>query len=114
MSKFREAIVAIILSSLLGTLLVILSLWYHNPSGCEQVCSSEPCPPNTCMGGDSLTAGFPFPIVHDQTFSSPTSSWGRIDLDDYSSLNFRAFLLDVLFYGVIIIMLMVIGKIVFR
>ena len=115
MSKFREAIAAIMLSSLLGILFVLLSLWYQNPPGCEQLCSSEPCPPNACMGGGFLTAGFPFPIVHDgEVGSSPTGGWGTIGPEDFSSINFGAFLLDFLFYGVIIILLVVITKSIFR
>ncbi|MGF1933423.1 MAG: hypothetical protein RM347_003350 [Nostoc sp. ChiQUE02] len=115
MRKLGKAITVIILSRLLGIPLTILSLWYQNPPGCEQLCSSEPCPPNACMGGDSLTAGFPFPIVHDgEVGSSPTGGWGTIGVEDFSSINFGAFLLDALFYGVIIIMLFAITKSIFK
>ncbi|AVH68079.1 hypothetical protein NPM_6711 [Nostoc sp. 'Peltigera membranacea cyanobiont' N6] len=111
MSKFGEAIAAIILSSLLGIPFVILSLWYHNPPtpGCS--CFREPCPANQCIG-DSLTAGFPFPIVHDDDAGSPVDGWGTIGVED--TINLRAFLLDALFYGLIIIMLVVVAKSVFR
>ncbi|OYD96908.1 hypothetical protein CDG76_09170 [Nostoc sp. 'Peltigera membranacea cyanobiont' 210A] len=67
------------------------------------------------MGGDSLTAGFPFPVVHDgEVGSSPTGGWGTIGVEDFSSINFGAFLLDALFYGVIIIMVFAIAKSIFK
>ncbi|MFW9259024.1 hypothetical protein [Nostoc sp. CALU 546] len=110
MSKFSKAIAAIILSSLLGIPFVLLSLWYQNPPGCERFCFSEPCPLNACMGGNSLTAGFPFPIVHDDNAGSPVHGWGRIGVEDFQNINLGAFLLDALFYGVIIIMLVVVAK----
>ncbi|MFS0513226.1 hypothetical protein ACEYW6_00580 [Nostoc sp. UIC 10607] len=110
MSKFREAIAAIILSSFLGIPFVILSLWYQNPPGCERLCFGEPCLPNACMGGNSLRAGFPFPIVHDDNAGSPVHGWERIGAEDFQNINLDVFLLDALFYGVRIIMLFTITK----
>ncbi|MEH1869497.1 MAG: hypothetical protein V7K69_31490 [Nostoc sp.] len=114
MRKLGKAITVIILSTLLGIPLTILSLWYQNPPGCEQLCLSEPCLPNACMGGDSLTAGFPFPIVHDDNAGSPVHGWGRIGVEDIQNLNFGAFFLNALFYGVIIIMLFAVTKSIFK
>jgi hypothetical protein len=110
MSKFIEAIAAIILSSLLGIPFVILSLWYQNPPGCKRFCFSEPCPQNACMGGNSLKAGFPLPILYDDNAGSPVDGWGRIGVEDFQNINLVAFLLDALFYGVIIFMLFAITK----
>ncbi|MBC6430796.1 hypothetical protein FM036_08130 [Nostoc sp. HG1] len=115
MRTFGKVITLIILSTLLGTPLAILSLWHQNPPGCNRVCSSEPCPPNACMGGKSLTAGFPFPIVHDNRVdSSPTAGWARIGVEDFQNINIGAFLLDAFLYGVIIVILFAITKSIFK
>lgn len=91
MSKFRKAIAAIILSSLSGIPFAILSLWYQNAPGCERFCFSEPCLLNTCIGGNSITAGFPFPIVYDDNVGSPIDGWGRIGVEDFQNINIGAF-----------------------
>jgi hypothetical protein len=115
MRIFIKVIRLIILSTLLGTPLAILSLWYQNPPGCNRLCSSEPCPPNACFGGKSLTAGFPFPIVNDsEVGSSPTGGWGTIGIEDFQNINIGAFLLDAFVYGVIIVILFAITKSVFK
>ncbi|MEH1894227.1 MAG: hypothetical protein V7K94_02720 [Nostoc sp.] len=108
MRKFRKVITIIILSTLLGIPLALLSLWYQIPPRCKQFCFRE------AGGGESLTAGFPFPILHDEVGSSPTSGWGRIGIEDFFTLNLEAFLLDAFLYGVIIVMLFAITKRVFK
>ena len=114
MRTFGKVIPVIILSIFLGIPLAILSLWYQNPPGCERFCFSEPCPRNACMGGNSLTAGFPFPILYDDNGGSPVHGWGRIGGEDFQNINLGAFLLDALFYGVIIVMLFAITKSIFK
>jgi hypothetical protein len=114
MRTFRKLISVIILSIFLGTPLAILSLWYQNPSGCNRFCSREPCPLNACIGGESLTAGFPFPILHDDNAGSPIHGWGKIGSEDLQNINFGAFFLDAFIYGVIIVMLFAITKSIFK
>ncbi|MBD2509561.1 hypothetical protein [Nostoc sp. C057] len=114
MRKLGKAITVIILSTLLGIPLTILSLWYQNPPGCNRFCSREPCPSSACIGGDSLTAGFPFAILHDDNAGSPVHGWGRIGVEDIQNLNLGAFLLNAFFYGVIIVMLFAITKSIFK
>ncbi|MHC5713133.1 MAG: hypothetical protein ACYTX0_13475 [Nostoc sp.] len=66
------------------------------------------------MGGESLTAGFPFPIIHDDNAGSPVDGWGRIGEEDFISLNLGAFLLNAFFYGLIILILFAITKSIFE
>ncbi|MEH2195557.1 MAG: hypothetical protein V7K98_23355 [Nostoc sp.] len=66
------------------------------------------------MGGNSLTAGFPFPILHDDNAGSPVDGWGTIGGEDFISLDIGAFFLNAFFYGLIILILFVIAKSIFE
>jgi hypothetical protein len=78
--------------------LTVASLLVLRPADCSKFCD-EPfqarCPPGTCRFGEQQ-AGFPLSMVRDQTASSPTGGWGRIDSSD--TLLAQPFLLNLIFY----------------
>lgn len=79
--------------------LTLASLMYLRPAECRTICD-EPlqasCPEGSCRFGEQK-AGFPLSMVQDQTGSSPTGGWGRVDPSD--SLLPRPFLLNMAFYA---------------
>lgn len=102
--KIKTVFFTILLLFLIGSGLSCVSLYYQQPPGCEKLCypgpPSKPCLPGECIAEVNLVAGFPLPFIHDGGLNeSPTSSWGKIDADDYLRLDVGAFLLNTLFYG---------------
>lgn len=80
--------------------LTILSLKYVRPTDCQHLCSTDPCPTGYCRTGEQR-AGFPFPILLDNNDGgSPIAGWGKLGPEDYP-LPYT-FVLDVLFYGMIL------------
>ncbi len=101
--------ISVILIMLLGTGLTITSLQYKQPANCQSLCMKSPCQVGECQFGEQR-AGFPLPFIWDTEQGSPTSSWGKADLDgDLTSLNYKAFVLNILFYS---LFLWLVGKIV--
>jgi hypothetical protein len=97
---------------LLGVCLTFASLRYVKPAKCHQLCLNEPCALGACKPGEQI-AGFPFPFVRDQEShvgSSPTSAWGRVGLEDYTSADIKAFSFNILFYSAIVGSLTRLGK----
>lgn len=79
--------------------LTILSFQYVRPEVCESVCIEEPCALGTCLP-EEQRAGFPFAVFQDEVGGSPISGWGILGPEDPP--NPLAFVLDVLFYSVIL------------
>ena len=88
---------------LIAICLAFGSLRYVQPANCEQLCVNEPCAAGTCKSGEQK-AGFPLPILRDAEGGSPPSGWGKIGLEDLAYLNIRAFLLNILFYSVLLLL----------
>ena len=97
---------------LLGVGLTFASLRYVKPANCHQLCLNEPCALGACKPGEQ-TAGFPFPFLRDEAHhvgSSPTSAWGRVGLEDYTSFDIKPFSFNILFYSAIVWSLLRLGK----
>ncbi len=86
------ALVAVVLA--IGA--TVVSANYYQPRGPD-----VRSPVTGESGGGSLTAGFPIPFLEDDTSSSPTDGWGRIDAADWESPDPLPFLMDILFYTVL-------------
>jgi len=87
---------------LIGVGLTFASLGYKEPFNCDLGC--EP---------GEQTAGFPFQFLRDQAHhvgSSPTSAWGRVGLEDYTSKDIKPFSFNILFYSAIVWSLLRLGK----
>ena len=84
----RNGFVFSLVNILLGLCLTIATVFYQRD------------PEPACQGG--LGAGFPLAYICDNSGSSPTSSWGKVDLADLSKVNPRVFLLDFLLLNVLV------------
>lgn len=106
-----EVVSAIIVAPFLGIPITIMSFWYQAVSSdCKRSCVNAPCSlPMECLG--DLKAGFPLPVIHDDIGSSPIDGWGKIGVED--NFDFWAFFLNSFFYGVILIMLLLVIKNIF-
>jgi hypothetical protein len=97
----------VLLILLVGVCLTLVSLFYMQPTTCNSSCLKEPCGVTACKPGEQR-AGFPFPFVQDnpsQVGSSPTSNWGRIDVEDLLSPDIKAFWSNVLFYSTVVLII---------
>ncbi len=88
---------------LIATGLTLFSLRFVRPATCQTFCDApeqSSCPPGACRYGEQR-AGLPIPIRIDVSpGSSPTSGWAKLGPED--GPNPLTFLLDVLFYGAFI------------
>ena len=90
-----------IVSALLAIGLAVVSLTYIRPRDCSRLCAPpDPLVCGTCEIGEKK-AGWPPPFFVDQMGGgSPTSVWGRLGPEDLP--NVATFILDALFYIVLL------------
>lgn len=91
----------------IAILLTFVGLNYE-VRGSEAVCN-----PDTGINQQTLCdlqAGFPLRVVRDQRSSSPTAGWYKISIDDFYTMNYLAFLLNLFFFGAPVLMILYYGK----
>lgn len=90
-----------IVNALLAIGLALLSLTYVRPRDCSRLCEPpEPLLCGTCEIGEQK-AGWPLPFFVDMPGGgSPVSGWGRLGPEDLP--NPVTFILDVLFYSILL------------
>lgn len=98
--KFRTLPTALTVVVSIG--LAIVSLKYLYFGYCPDICSPKPCQPKTCEYNEEA-AGFPFPMIHDdRDAGSPLIGYGKIGSEDFMTLSFRALILNVMFYSLVL------------
>ncbi len=87
---------------LLAVGMALGSLRFVRPANCQTLCSEPlqaPCPTGACRFGEQR-AGFPLPILTDNEAGSPPGGWGKIGPEDIPNPFF--FVIDALFYGLLL------------
>jgi len=101
--KPTKAIILYGVIVLLAIGFTVVSLGFIRPVDCHRWCDAPEqasCPNGSCRPGEQR-AGLPLPVlIDDPGGGSPTSGWGILGPEDLS--NPVTFVLDVLFYGVLL------------
>ena len=100
---------------LLATGFTVASLGFIRPAVCQRFCDAPeqvPCPSGACRAGEQR-AGLPLPVlIDDPGGGSPTGGWGILGPEDLP--NPAMFLVDVLFYAVVLWLIYYIGRILWK
>jgi hypothetical protein len=101
--KPSKAIIVYGVIVLLAIGFTVVSLRFVRPVDCQRLCGAPEqasCPNGSCRAREQR-AGLPLPVlIDDPGGGSPTSGWGILGPEDIP--NPVTFVLDVLFYGVLL------------
>jgi phosphoethanolamine transferase EptA/EptB len=111
----RSGCIIGIVNALLAIGLTVLSFWYIQPKDCYRECGvpeGMPCLSGGCRFGEQK-AGWPLPAFVDAPGGgSPTGGWGMLGPEDLPLLV--PLILDVLFYGILLWLVLYIIQLIRR